>query len=148
VAKLTLEPHITFNGNCEAAFRFYERSIGGKVITMLKWGNSPMATEVPPEWRDKICHATLTLGEDVLSGVDLPSEQYQSPTGFQLVLGIDEPLEAERVFQALADNGTVTMPLRETFWAACYGILTDQFGVPWEINCATNTLEPFRQSGE
>ena len=132
---MTLEPHISFNGNCEAAFRFYERSLNAKIATMLTWGNSPMAAEVPPEWHDKICHATLTLGEDALSGVDIPSAQYQRPASFQLVLGIDEPLEAERVFQALADNGTVTMPLRETFWAARYGSLTDQFGVPWEINC-------------
>jgi PhnB protein len=144
---MTLEPHITFNGNCEAAFRFYERWLGGKIVTMLTWGDSPMATDVPPEWRDKICHATLTVGEDVLAGVDVPSEQYQRPTSFQLVLGMDEPLEAERVFEALADKGTVTMPLRETFWAARYGIVTDQFGVPWEINCAKNTAEPVRQSG-
>ncbi len=141
---MTLEPHISFNGNCEAAFRFYEQSLGAKIVTMLTWGNSPMATEVPPEWRDKICHASLTLGEDVLAGVDLPSAQHQRPASFQLVLGIDEPLEAERIFQALAGNGTVTMPLRETFWAARYGSVTDQFGVPWEINCATNTS---RKSG-
>jgi PhnB protein len=138
---MTLEPHITFNGNCEAAFRFYEKSIGGKITTLLTWGKSPMATEVPSEWCEKVCHATLILGENVLAGVDLSSAQYQRPAGFQLVLGIEEPTEAERVFEALSANGTVTMPLRETFWAACYGSLTDQFGVPWEINCPKSTAE-------
>src|ERR1700742_3271117 len=98
---MTLEPHITFNGNCEAAFRFYEQALGGKITLMLTWGHSPMANAVPAEWREKICHATVALGEDVLAGVDLPSAQYQRPTGFQLVLGIDEPLDAERIFQAL-----------------------------------------------
>jgi PhnB protein len=145
---MTLEPHITFNGQCEAAFKFYERCLGGKIVTMLRWGNSPMATEVPAEWHEKICHATLTLGEDVLAGADVPSEQYQRPTSFQLLLGLDEPVEAERVFQALADKGTVTMPMRETFWSARYGILTDQFGIPWEINCQAHASEPVRQSGQ
>jgi PhnB protein len=103
---------------------------------MLTWGDSPMADKVPADWRGKICHATLTLGEDVLAGVDLPSRQYQGLSGFQLVLGLEEPAEAERMFQALADGGTVTIPLRETFWAARYGSVPDRFGVPWELNCA------------
>ena len=128
---MTLEPHISFGGQCEAAFKFYERCLGGKIVTMLTWGNSPMAGEVPPEWHDKICHATLTVGKDVLAGADVPSEQYQRPTSFHLLLGFDEPVEAECVFQALADNGTVAMPMQETFWAARYGNLTDQFGVSW-----------------
>jgi PhnB protein len=132
---MTLEPHITFNGNCEAAFRFYEQRLGGKIVTMLTWGTSPMATEVPPAWHEKICHATLTVGQSVLAGGDVPSDRYRRPTSFQLLLGFDDPAEAERVFHALAENGTVTMPLRETFWAPRYGLLTDQFGVPWEINC-------------
>ncbi len=142
---MTLEPHITFNGNCETAFRFYAQSLGGKILTMLTWGNSPMAPNVPPEWHDKICHASLTLGAYSLAGVDVPSADYQRPASFQLVLGIDEPREAERIFEALAEKGAVTMPLRQTFWAARYGILTDQFGVPWEINCAANPAPPVPQ---
>ena len=47
-----------------------------------------------------------------------------------------EPTEAERVFQALAENGTVRMPIQTTFWAARFGMLVDQFGTPWMINCA------------
>lgn len=133
---MTLEPHISFGGQCEAAFKFYERCLGGKIVTMLTWGSSPMAKEVPSEWHEKICHATLTVGEDVLAGADVPSDRYQPPTSFQILLGFDEPIEAERVFQALADKGTVTMPMQETFWATRYGMVTDQFGVPWEINCA------------
>jgi PhnB protein len=132
---MTLNPHISFGGQCEAAFHFYERCLGGKIVTMLTWGNSPMATEVRPEWRGKICHATLTVGANVLMGADVPPEQYERPRGFQVLLGIDDPVDAERIFQALADNGTVKMPMQKTFWAARFGVLIDQFGVPWEINC-------------
>jgi PhnB protein len=133
---MTLDLHISFGGQCEAAFNFYERCLGGKIETMLTWGNSPMANEMPPEWHAKICHATLTVGGSALAGADVPPEQYVRPVGFQVLLGIDDPADAERIFQALADNGTVKMPLQKTFWAARFGALIDQFGVPWEINCA------------
>ena len=102
---------------------------------MLTWGNSPMATEVSLEWQEKICHATLTVGFNQIMGADVSPEQYERPKGFQVLLGVDEPADAERIFQALAENGTVQMPMQETFWAARFGVLIDQFGVPWEINC-------------
>jgi PhnB protein len=133
---VTLELHIGFGGQCEAAFNFYERCFGGKIETMLTWGNSPMVGDVPPEWHQKICHATLTVGANVLAGADVPPEQYERPAGFQILLGIDEPAAADRIFQALAADGTVKLPMQKTFWSSRYGIVIDQFGVPWEINCA------------
>jgi PhnB protein len=132
---MKLNPHLSFGGQCEAAFQFYERCLGGKILTMLTYGNSPMAEQVPPEWRGKILHATLTVGDNVLVGADVLPEQYEPPKGFQVLLGMDDPVEAERIFQALAENGTVQMPLQKTFWAVRFGVLVDQFGVPWEINC-------------
>jgi len=133
---MRLDLHISFGGECEAAFRFYERCLGGKIETMLTWGDSPMANAVSPEWREKICHASLTVGAGALAGVDALPGQYERPTGFQILLGIDDQEEAERIFQALAENGTVKLALQKTFWAARYGALTDQFGIAWEINCA------------
>ena len=94
-----------------------------------------MANDVPPEWHEKICHATLTTGANELAGVDDPFEQYEPPRGFQILLEINDAEEAERIFQSLAENGTVKMPLQQTFWATRYGILVDPFGVRWEINC-------------
>jgi len=132
---MTLNPHISFGGQCEAALTFYERCFGGKIVYMLTWGDSPMAKEVPPEWHKKIYHATLAIGANELAGGDLPPGQYERPAGFQILLGIDDPEEAERIFRALADNGTVKMPLQKTFWAARFGVLVDQFGVPWGVNC-------------
>jgi PhnB protein len=128
-------PFLAFNGQCEAAFRLYEQCLGGKIVMLLTWGNSPIADQAPPEWANKICHATLTVGENVLSGADAPPAQYEAPRGFQIQLNLPDPAEAERIFQALAENGTVQMPLQETFWAARYGHLVDSFGIPWAINC-------------
>ena len=127
--------HLSFNGDCQAAFQFYEQCFGGRIITMLKYGDSPMANQAPPEWGGKILHATLVAGSSVLMGSDVPTGQYQEPKGFHVVIGIEDPSVAERVFHALAENGQVLMPIQKTFWALRFGFLVDRFGVPREVNC-------------
>jgi PhnB protein len=132
---MKLNPLLSFSGQCEAAFKFYERCFGGSIVTMLTYGNSPQAGAVPEEWREKIAHATLAIGDTILMGGDVRSEQYQQPAGFHVLIGIDDPLDAERIFKALAEEGTVQMPLQATYWAARFGVLVDRFGIPWAINC-------------
>jgi PhnB protein len=90
---------------------------------------------VPAEWRSKILHARLIVGETVLMGSDAPADRYKAMKGFSVMLGIADPAAAERVFQALAENGTVRMAIQKTFWAARFGMLVDQYGTPWMINC-------------
>lgn len=132
---MQLNPHLHFKGQCEAAFRFYEKCLGGKIAMMVTHEGTPMADKVPPEWRKKIAHARMTVGDNVLMGCDAQPDCYAEPKGFSVTLGVDKPAEAERIFNALADNGTVGMPLQETFWAHRFGMLVDRFGTPWMINC-------------
>jgi PhnB protein len=132
---MQLNPHLAFNGECEAAFKFYEKYLGGKVVTMMTYGDSPMAEQMPPAWRAKIIHAALALGDHQLTGADVPPESYQKPQGFYVLLNIGAEAEADRIFKALAENGAVQMPVQETFWARRFGMLVDQFGTPWMINC-------------
>lgn len=134
---MTMTPHISlaFNGQCEAAFRFYEQRLNGAIAFMLTWGDSPMAAEAPAGWDVKIVHATLKIGDTEISGSDVPPDRYEQPKGFELVLPIDDPATAERLFHALAEKGTVVMSLQETFWARRFGVLIDQFGIRWSINC-------------
>jgi PhnB protein len=132
---MTLNPHLSFNGQCEAAFKLYERCLGAKNAFMLKWGDSPMKDQAPPEWRDKIAHATLILENTSVAGSDPLPSQYERPKGFSLLLNLSNLDEAERIFQTLAENGTVQMPMQQTFWAVRFGSLVDQFGIPWAINC-------------
>lgn len=94
-----------------------------------------MAEQTPSEWRNQIMHASLIVGDKVLMGADSPPDRYEEPKGLSVLLGIDDPAEAERVFHALAENGTVQMPIQETFWAVRFGMLVDKFGIPWMINC-------------
>jgi PhnB protein len=132
---MQLNPHLAFNGQCEAAFKFYEKCLSGKIVMMMTYGNSPMAEQTPPAWRGKIIHATFALGDHRLTGADVPPERYQKPQGFSVLLSIGAEAEADRIFKALAENGAVQMPVQETFWALRFGMLVDQFGTPWMINC-------------
>ena len=132
---MQLNPYLLFDGQCEAAFKFYERCLGGKVEMMLTHGDSPAADQVSPDWHGKIMHARLVVGDRVLMGSDAPPEHYEAAKGFSVSLGIDTPAEAERIFHALAEKGTVRMPLQQTFWAARFGMLVDRFGIPWMVNC-------------
>jgi PhnB protein len=139
---MTLSPQVAlaFNGNCEAAFRCYERCLHGTITFMLTWGGSPNAGEAPAGWDAKVYHATLKVGDTVIMGSDQPPDRYHEPKGFDLVLPMSDPAAAERVFGELAEGGTVKMPLQETFWAARFGVVVDRFGIPWTINC--ERLEP------
>ena len=132
---MQLNPYLSFNGQCEAAFKFYERCLGGKIEYIMPYESRPAEYPVPAEWRQKILHATLSVGDQVLMGADVPPDRYQKPQGFSLTLGLKDPAEAERIFEALAEEGTVEMALQETFWAVRFAVLVDRFGIPGTINC-------------
>ena len=132
---MQISPYLHFNGDCEAAFKFYEKCLGAKIESMFPHEGTPAAEHVPPEWRSKIMHASLAIGGQRLMGSDAPPEHYQKPKGFSVSLGIKDVAEAERIFHALKEKGTVQMPLQETFWALRFGMLVDRFGIPWMINC-------------
>ena len=132
---MKLNSYLFFNGQCEAAFKFYEKCLGGKIDAMLTHAGTPAEAQVPANWRDKIMHARLIVGDEVLMGSDAPPEHFQQPQGFSVALGVKDPAEAERIFNALADKGTVRMPIQQTFWAVRFGMLVDRFGIPWMINC-------------
>ena len=132
---MQLNPYLNFSGQCETAFKFYEKCLGGKIEAMMTHEGTPIADQVPAEWRKKILHARLSVNGHVLMASDAPPDHYRKPQGFSVSLNLSDPAEAERIFQALAENGTVQMPLQQTFWAARFGMLIDQFGIPWMINC-------------
>ena len=136
---MLFNPHLTFNGQCEAAFKFYETCLGGKIVMMMTHGDSPIAAQTKPEWRKKIIHATFALGDHVLTGADATPEHYRKPQGFSVLLNIGGATEADRIFKTLAESGTVQMPIQETFWALRFGMVVDQFGTPWMVNCGKPT---------
>ena len=133
---MQLNTYLMFDGRCEEAIRFYEKALGGKIVAMMTHKGTPAEAHVPAEWRKKIMHARLIVGGEVLMGSDAPPDRYDGGMkGFSVTLSIDKPAETDRVFAALADKGNVRMPIQETFWAQRFGMVTDQFGTPWMINC-------------
>jgi PhnB protein len=132
---MKLNPYLIFNGNCAEAFTFYEQCLGGKIATMTKYSETPAAKQMPPDAQDKIIHALLVVDGHDLMGADAPPEHYEKMAGSSVCLNVDKPADAERIFQALAENGSVRMPMAKTFWAARFGMLVDRFGIPWLINC-------------
>jgi PhnB protein len=132
---MKFNPYLFFDGQCEEAFRFYEQFLGGKIESMLTHEGTPAASSVPPEWAKKILHACMTIGDTVLMASDAPLGHYHKPQGFSVNISVNKPEEAERIYQALAENGSVQMPLQQTFWATRFAMLSDRFGIPWMINC-------------
>lgn len=132
---MQLNPYLYFNGTCEEAFKFYEKCLGGKIEAMMTHAGTPAESQTPPEWRDKILHARLSVGGTILMASDAPPGRFSPQQGFSVSLSMKDPREGERVFNALAEGGKVGMPYQKTFWAAGFGMVTDRFGIPWMVNC-------------
>ena len=125
--------HLVFSGQCKEAFEFYARTLGGTIEGMLAYGDTPMESSVPAEWSAKIVHATLNIDGRKLMGADVLPKDYERPQGFYVLLN-EEPAKVKAIFDALAEGGSVKMPLEQTFWSPAFGVVVDRFGIPWEIN--------------
>jgi len=126
--------YLFFNGQCADAFKFYEKCLGGKVEAMT-YAGSPAEKDIPAEWRDKIMHARLAVGDEVLMGSDAPPAHYKKPQGFSVSVSVKDVADGERIFKDLSEGGTVQMPFTPTFWAAGFGMCVDRFGIAWMVNC-------------
>jgi PhnB protein len=130
-----LETYLTFNGNCAEAMRFYERTLGGKIETMMTHAESPMAAQASAADKNRIMHATIVIdGRRLMASDSMAGRPYAGMHGFSLSLGYPTAAEAKRVFDALAAGGQVQMPVDKTFWAEAFGMLVDRFGTPWMVS--------------
>jgi PhnB protein len=125
--------HLDFDGTCRQAFDYYAKVFRGVLVSRMTWGEAPTSDPTPPEWRDRIMHCALDGGGGLIMGADAPPGT--PPSGGCVNAQVTDPEEAERIFAALADGGTVQMPLQETFWAQRFGLVTDRFGKAWMVNC-------------
>jgi len=123
--------YVNYKGRCREAFRFYELHLGGKITTMMTFGEGPKEVASPPEWKDSILHARMTIGETELMGADIPAAEPMRSAYLTMLTDTNE--EAERIFAALSKDGEVLMKMTETFFAHRFGQLRDPFGVNWMI---------------
>lgn len=132
---MQLNPYLLFDGNCAEAFKFYEQTLGGKIENVSNFKGTPAAEHAPPEWGDKVLHASMKVGDVTLMASDAPPGQYTKPTGISVSISLKDRDKGEQIFNALAEGGTLTMPFSKTFWASGFGMCTDRFGIPWMVNC-------------
>jgi PhnB protein len=132
---MQVSPYLHFNGNCEEAFKFYEKVLGAKIVMMLTHEGAPADMPTPPEWKKKIMHARISIDGEIIMGSDAPPAHFHKPQGFSVSLSVADPAEAERKFTALCEGGSVHMPFGKTFFSKGFGMGADQFGIPWMVNC-------------
>ncbi len=135
-ASTVVQPYLFFGGRCEEAVEFYRTGLGAEVEMMMRFKDSPEPAQpgmVPPGFENKIMHAQMRIGEATIMASDGCGEPCNF-SGFSLSLGVKTPAEADRLFAALAQGGTVQMPLAKTFWSPKFGMVTDRFGVAWMVN--------------
>jgi PhnB protein len=121
---------LNFGGNCEKAFRFYEKNLGGKITMMMNQAQAPGASHAAGS---EIIHARMNIGGTVLIGNDVPPSVFQKIRSVYIFLSVESAEEAERVHKVLAEGGETYMPMEETFFATRFSQLRDKFGVSWSI---------------
>lgn len=133
---MDLAPQLAFNGQCEQAFEFYARLLGGEIVVMNIFGGNenhklPPGSVAGPS--NKVRYAEIRFSGNVLRGNDVSKEQYHSMRGFNLSLHVHDSSEARRIFSGLAEDGEITTPLSKVDWAELFGMVVDRFGVPWLV---------------
>ncbi|MBV9240433.1 MAG: glyoxalase/bleomycin resistance/extradiol dioxygenase family protein [Acidobacteria bacterium] len=129
---LGVKPYVSFNGSCAEAIDFYKTALGAEVLFVQKVGDSPMSDMGPA---DAVMHCTMKIGDTHLMMSDNMGRPMTVGNNISLAIGSDDIDAAKIMFDAMSDGGSVIMPMQETYWAECFGMLTDKFGVNWMFNC-------------
>ena len=133
---MKLSTYLYFGGNCKEALEFYEKVAGGKLLFMMPFGGSPAEGTMPPGWEEKILHASMELGGQVIMASDTPPHHSEKMGGFSVSLETESVADTKRIFEALTEGGRVSMPLAPTFWSPMFGMGKDRFGTPWMVSTA------------
>lgn len=131
---MKVQAYLDFGGRCEEALEFYKKSAGARVTALMRMKESPdPAMQAPPGREEKIMHSSFTIGDTELMASDGMGQPHAGFKGTTLALSAATDAETKRLFDALGQGGTVQMPLTKTFWTSSFGVLQDQFGVPWMV---------------
>jgi PhnB protein len=129
---MAFRPYLFFGGNCREAFTRYQEIFGGE-LTLMTMKDVP-GEEPPADKADVIIHAAVTIGDDLLMASDDPMADSFGPVqGMMVSYDAADIADARRVFDALADGGTVTQALEPTFFSEAFGMCVDRFGTPWMV---------------
>ena len=127
---MRLDIYVNYRGNCEQAFRFYEKHLGGRITGMVRHREQPNPG-LAADWQDKVLHARIEIGTTVLMGADIP--QAEAMRSAYLTLSLDSEEDAERVYALLVDGGEIFMKIDKTPFANRFAMLRDSFGTSWML---------------
>ena len=136
---MAIQPYLFFDGRCEEALEFYKKALGAEVTMMMRFGESPVpmpSDKVVPGQDKMIMHSNVQIGDTQIMASDGFCSGKPSFSGFALSILAKTEAEADKFFGALADGGSVQMPLAKTFWSQRFGMVTDRFGVMWMVSMA------------
>ena len=134
---MKLDIYVNYPGNCQQAFRFYEKQLGGKITMLMTHREQPNAANVPEDWKNAILHARMEIGDAVLMGADIPNAEPMRSA--YLTLRLETTEEAEKVYAILSEDGQIFMKMEETFFATRFAMLRDKFGTSWMLLCENQT---------
>jgi PhnB protein len=130
---MSVETYLFFNGRCEEALDFYAQAVGATIQAKMRNQDAPDPSMVAPGTGEKILHSSFTVGATTLLASDGQCEGNLNFEGFALTLYAKDEAEAHKLFNALSDGGEVQLPLTETFFSKCFGMLKDRFGLSWMV---------------
>lgn len=136
---IRLNPYLNFDGNTKEAVYFYEKALGGTVVTLMSFGDMPADPNYPmaDEMKDRVMHALLKVGDsEIMFSDTFPGMPFQPSDSVQIAIHPEEEAQARDIFAALEDGGQVIMPLQKTDWSPLYGIVKDKFGITFQVNVA------------
>jgi PhnB protein len=134
---MNVQPYLFFEGRAEEALAFYTKALGTQVDMVMRNNEAPEPPPpgmLPPGSENKVMHASFKVGDTDVMLSDGRCSGKPNFAGFSLSITAPDEAAARRMFSALTEGGTVTMPIGKTFWSPCFGMLTDRFGVAWMLN--------------
>jgi PhnB protein len=130
---MKMNVHLNFQGNCAEAFEFYKKVFAANNAFSMKYSDAPEGMPVQLDWKDKIMHTSIPMGDGLLMGCDAPPERSTPMGGFQVSVESKDEAEVKRIYESLKEGGSVQMPMTPTFWSPMFGMCTDKFGVAWMV---------------
>jgi PhnB protein len=128
-----VQPYLDFNGRCDEALEFYKTAVGAEVAMLMRWKDSPDKSMCSAENADKVMHSQFQIGDSTIMASDGRCTGKPNFHGVALTISANTEAEADKLFNALAEGGQVTMPLAKTFFSPKFGMVADKFGVGWMV---------------
>jgi PhnB protein len=131
-----LNPYLMMNGNAKEAIQFYQNVFDGQVVFSQTFGEMPSDPNypLPEEAKNLISHAMIKVGEtDLMFSDNFPGQQSQSGNQVTICVSLTDIEKSKQIFNVLSDGGDVKMPIQETFFSPSYGIVTDKFGITFQV---------------